>query len=129
MRHRLDRHDAVGLGFLSLVEALILALNRTAKFAASTNAQPRYLLPFLVLPLPLRLPLESFWLPTHRQYEAKLPTVENLPMSPVSSMMVSARICPIPRTDLRKLNSALSFTRAVTVCSRTLDLFFGTAHH
>jgi hypothetical protein len=27
-----------------------------AKFAASTKAQARYLFPFLVLPLPLRLP-------------------------------------------------------------------------
>src|SRR5215467_10761627 len=33
---------------------------RIAKFAASTNAQERYLFPFFVLPIPLRLPLESF---------------------------------------------------------------------
>ena len=49
-----------------------------AKWAASTNAQARYLLPFLVLPLPFFLPLLNFWLPTQRQYEAKFPTVENL---------------------------------------------------
>src|SRR6266496_438605 len=45
-----------------------------AKLVASTNAQLRYLLPFLVFPLPLRLPLLIFSLPTHRQYEAKFPT-------------------------------------------------------
>ena len=77
----------------------MLGLNRIAKLAASTNAQLRYLFPFLVLPLPFRLQLESFWLPTHRQYEAKLPTVENLRMSPVSSIMVRDRIGPIPGTD------------------------------
>src|SRR2546430_6991119 len=64
---------------------------RIAKFAASTNAHDRYLFPFFVLPLPLRLPLESFSLFTHRQYEAKFPTLENLLISPVSSMIVSAR--------------------------------------
>src|SRR5215813_950037 len=74
---------------------------RIAKFAASTKAQDRYLLPFFVLPLPLRLPLESFSLPTHRQYEAKFPTCANLLMSPVSSMIVSARIFPIPLTNSR----------------------------
>src|SRR6476620_3028765 len=31
-----------------------------AKFAASTNPHDKYLFPFLVLPLPLRLPLDSF---------------------------------------------------------------------
>src|SRR6266508_1170842 len=67
-----------------------------AKLAASTNAQLRYLLPFLVFPLPLRLPLLIFSLPTHRQYEAKLPTLGNRRISPVSSMIVSASVCPIP---------------------------------
>ena len=44
--------------------------------------------------------------------------MENLLISPVSSMMVSARICPIPGTVLRKLNSALSLTLSVTVLSK-----------
>ena len=39
-------------------------------------------------------------------------------ISPVSSMMVSARICPIPGTVLRKLNSSLSFILSVTVLSK-----------
>ena len=70
MRHCFDGHNGVALGFLFLVEAFDLALKRIAKLAASTNAQAKYLLPFLVLPLPLRLPLQIFLLPTHRQYEA-----------------------------------------------------------
>jgi len=37
-----------------------------------------------------------------------LPTVENLPMSPVSNLIVNARISPIPGAVLRKLNCALS---------------------
>ena len=39
-------------------------------------------------------------------------------MSPVSSMIVSARICPIPGTVLRKLNSGRSLIRSLTVRSR-----------
>ena len=50
-------------------------------------------------------------------------------MSPVSSMIVSARICPIPGTVLRKLNSALSLTRSLTVRLQDFDLSIGTLHH
>ena len=100
-----------------------------AKLAASTNAQAKYLLPFLVLPLPFFLPLLIFWLPTQRQYEAKFPTVANLLISPVSSMMVSARICPIPGTVLRKLNSGLSLTPLVTVLSKISICSSALLHH
>src|SRR3970040_769849 len=88
-----------------------------AKLAASTNAQARYLFPFLVLPWPFFLRLLILRLSTHRQYEAKFPTLANLPMFPVSSMMVSARISPIPGTVLRNLNCGLSWTRWRMVCS------------
>ena len=36
-----------------------------------------------------------------QQYEAKFPTLGNLRISPVSSMIVSARVCPIPLTVKR----------------------------
>jgi hypothetical protein len=70
MRHCFDGHNGVALGFLFLVEAFDPRTKADRKLAASTNAQAKYLLPFLVLPLPLRLPLLIFLLPTHRQYEA-----------------------------------------------------------
>ena len=55
------------LGFLSLVEALDLGVVANREVAASTYAQAKYLLPFLVLPLPFFLPLVIFLLPTYRQ--------------------------------------------------------------
>src|SRR5215468_9206023 len=101
---------------------------RIAKFAASTNAHDRCLFPFFVLPLPLRLPLESFSLPTHRQYEAKFPTCANLLISPVSSMIVSARIFPIPtngkQIPIRRLQSDSIFHGPFQTC----DLGFECSH-
>ena len=74
--------------------------------------------PFFVLPVPLRLPFESFSLPTHRQYEAKFPTFGNLLMSPVSSMIVSARIFSIPLTVSKHRYAGFSPIRSFTARSK-----------
>ena len=70
-----------------------------AKFAASTNAHARYLLPFFVLPSPFFLLLLSRRLSTQRHYELKLPTLAKREMVPVSSMIVVARTGPMPGTE------------------------------
>lgn len=97
----------MALGFLSLKKLRILELNQMAKLAASINAQVKYLLPFLVLPWPFFLPLLNFWLPTERQHEGWSPTMGNLRIDPVSSMIVSARTWPIPGTVLRTRKTRL----------------------
>ena len=60
----------MALGFLFLIEAFDPRIKADRKVGGLHKAQAKYLLPFLVLPLPLRLPLLIFWLPTHRQYDA-----------------------------------------------------------
>jgi hypothetical protein len=55
VRHRFERNHVVALDVLSLTEAFDPRMYRMAKLAASTNAQAKYLLPFLVLPLPFFL--------------------------------------------------------------------------
>jgi hypothetical protein len=45
-------------------------------------------LPFLTLPVPVRLPLLIFVLSTQRQYEAEFPTVGKRLIAPVSSVIV-----------------------------------------
>jgi len=77
--NRLDSHHTVGLGTLSLIVALDLRLIAYGEIGRFREGQARYLFPFLVLSLPLRLPLLSFSLATRRQYEAKLPTFSKRP--------------------------------------------------
>jgi len=52
MRHRFKRNHPVTFGGFTLIEAFGLPVERIAKLAASTKAQARYLLPFLLLPWP-----------------------------------------------------------------------------
>src|SRR5262245_64466600 len=58
----------------------------------------KYGLPFLTLPVPLRLPLLLFVLSTQRQYDAECPTLGKRWIAPVSSVSVWANIVPIPGT-------------------------------
>ena len=57
----------VRLGHLALIELLHFRRDLMAKFAASTYAQDRYLLPFFLLFSPFFLPSENLSLFTHRQ--------------------------------------------------------------
>src|SRR3981189_401302 len=83
------------LAFLRSWKRLASGQDRLAKFAASTNAQARYLLPFLTLPSPFFLRLLVRTLSTQRAYEAKLPTSANRSIGPVSRKMTVASVWPM----------------------------------
>ena len=68
VRDRLDRHDAVALALLTLVEALGLrAVAQREVGGPPQTPRRRYLLPFFALPSPFFLPLLSRRLSTQRQ--------------------------------------------------------------
>ena len=60
MRHCFDSHNRVALGFLFLIEALDPRIKADRKIGGLHKRPGRILLPFLVLPLPLRLPSADF---------------------------------------------------------------------
>jgi hypothetical protein len=93
VRQRLGSDDVVGPGLLAFVERLASGQKRLAKFAASMNAQARYLLPFLTLPSPFFLRLLVCTLSTQRAYDAKLPTSANRSIGPFSRRMTVASVC------------------------------------
>ena len=88
---RSDRHDAVRLGSFSLHELLGWLVVSHGEMESGENAHERYGLPFLELPEPFGFPLLSRFDFTKRQYDAKLPTLANRPISPTSYVMVSSK--------------------------------------
>jgi len=66
--------------------------------AAALDAQAKDGGPFLTLPVPVRLPWLLFVLSTQRQYEAECPTLGKRLIAPVASVMVGAKIVPMPWT-------------------------------
>src|SRR5215468_1472388 len=91
-----------------------------ANCAASIYAHAKYGLPFLTLPVPLRLPLLIFVLSTQRQYEAEFPTVGKRLIAPVSSVIVWAKIVPIPCTVSNCSYDGVCCRRLWTVFSSVL---------
>src|SRR4030095_731137 len=91
-----------------------------ANCAASIDAHAKYGLPFLTLPVPLRLPLLILVLSTQRQYEAELPTVGKRLIAPVSSVIVWANIVPMPSTVSNCSYAGVWCTRVWTVFSHVL---------
>src|SRR5450432_272517 len=81
------------LAFLRSWKRFASGQKRLAKFAASMNAQARYLLPFLTLPSPFFLRLLVCTLSTQRAYDAKLPTSANRSIGPFSRRMTVASVC------------------------------------
>jgi hypothetical protein len=60
VRHRFDGHHTLSLGLLSLIETLNLGVEPDRKVGRLDKCPGKYLLPFLVLPLPFVLPLLIF---------------------------------------------------------------------
>src|SRR5260370_37722173 len=107
------------LAFLRSWKRLASGQKRTAKFAASTNAQARYLLPFLTLPSPFFLRLLVCGLSTHGAVDAKLPTSGNRSIGPVSRRVTVASVWPIPGTLVNKQYVDRGLTRSLRLVSRT----------
>jgi hypothetical protein len=107
------------LAFRALVETLGLGQKRTAKFAASTNAQARYLLPFLAVLSPFFLRLLVCTLSTQRAWDAKLLASANRSIGPVSRTMTVASVWPMPGTVVNKAYCVRGLTRSCRRFSRT----------
>ena len=88
----------MALGLLSLIEPSNQRFIANGKVRRFHKRPRQILIPVLGVATAFAFAVGNFSLFTHRQYETKFPTLENLLISPVSSMMVNARICPIPLT-------------------------------
>ncbi len=128
MSHRFDRHDPIAFRFLSLIEALDPRTKADREVSRLDKCPGQILVAVLSVAATFAFAVADFLTADTAAVGSKVSNLENLRMSPVSSMIVSARICPITGTVLRKVNSGLSLTRSLTVrsricvCSSALDM-------
>ena len=105
MCHRFDSHNRMALGFLFLIEALDPRIKADRKVGGLHKRPGQILVAVFGIAASFTLALADFLAPhTPAVRRVIADAGKSLSISPVSSMMVSARMGPIPGTVFRNLN-------------------------
>ena len=105
VRHCFDGHNRVALGFLFLIEAFDLRIKADGKVRRLHKHPGQILVAVFGIAASFTLALADFLAPPTPAVRRVIADAgKSLSISPVSSMMVSARMGPIPGTVFRNLN-------------------------
>ncbi len=98
MSHDLTSHHHLCLGAFPVIELANLRLIANGKVRRFDEGPRQIFIPILGVALPLAFPIAQLGTAHASTVRGELPTVRNRRISPVSSMMVSVKICPMPGT-------------------------------